>query len=149
MIRDYEEKDKEKIIEFHERILRETGAFAHGSWNDDMKNIEEVYICPGGCFVIIEENNSILAMGALKIISEKKAEIKRMRVETSLQRQGLGQKILDYLLQNAKEKGIKHIILDTSELQIAAQHFYIKNGFIEYRRSRWNNITIIFYKKNL
>lgn len=61
MIRDYEEKDREKVIEFHERILRETGAFVPGSWNDDMKNIEEVYIRPGGCFVLIEENNSIFA----------------------------------------------------------------------------------------
>jgi N-acetylglutamate synthase-like GNAT family acetyltransferase len=114
-----------------------------------MKNIEEAYIRPGGCFALIEENNSILAMGALKIISEKEAEIKRMRVETFLQRQGLGQIILDYLLQNAKRKGIKAYNLDTSELQIAAQHFYIKNGFIEYKRNRWNNITIIFYEKFL
>ena len=149
MIRNYEKKDKEKIAEFHESVLRETGAFIPGPWDDDIKNIEEIYIRPGGCFVLIEENNSIQAMGALKIISERVAEIKRMRVETSLQRQGLGQKILDYLLLYAKKRGIERIILDTSELQEAAQNFYIKNGFIEYNRKEWNGIIIIFYEKFL
>ena len=149
MIRSYEEKDKEKIYEFHKRILRETSEnafFASGSWDEDFKNIEEVYINPGGCFVLIEENGSIKAMGALKIVSEKVAEIKRMRVETSLQRQGLGQKIFDYLLLHAKNSGIERIILDTSEVQEAAQKFYIKNGFTEYKRETWRNMTIIFYE---
>ena len=116
----------------------------------DATNVQkEVYINSGGCFVLIEENESIQAMGALKIISEKVAEIKRMRVETSLQRQGLGQKILDYLILHAKKHGVERIILDTSELQEAAQYFYIKNGFIEYNRKKWNDIIIIFYEKFL
>jgi len=149
MIRNYEERDKEKVIEFHERILRETGAFVPGPWNDDMKNIEKVYIRPGGCFVLIKENDSIIATGALKIISKNVAEIKRMRVETSLQRQGLGQKVLDHLLLYAKNCGIERIILDTTDLQKAAQHFYIKNNFIEYGRKKWNGITMILYEKLL
>jgi len=127
----------------------EIGAYIPGPWDADMDNIEEIYIRPGGCFVLIEENGAIQAMGALKIISEKVAEIKRMRVETSLQRQGLGQKILDYLLLHAKSKGIERIILDTSELQGAAQNFYKKNGFTEYKRSKWNGLTIIFYERDI
>ena len=149
MIRDFKNKDTKKVAEFHKRILSETGAYIPGPWDEDMKNIEDVYIRPGGRFVLIEENNSIQAMGAIKVISEKVAEIKRMRVETSLQRQGLGQKILDYLLSYAKKQGFERIILDTSDLQEAAQNFYIKNGFIEYNRKKWNDITIIFYEMYL
>jgi len=146
MIRAYNKKDKDNVVKFHERILRETGAYLPGPWDNDLQNIEDVYICPGGCFILVEENDTIQAMGALRIVSEEVAEIKRMRVETSLQRQGLGQKVFDVLLQHAKRHGIKRIILDTSELQVAAQQFYQKNGFTEYKKGTWNDITIIFYE---
>jgi len=149
MIRSYTEKDNEAISYFHKRILGETGAYIPSPWDSDLSNIEEVYVRPGGCFILIEDGGAIKAMGALKIISDKDAEIKRMRVETSLQRQGLGQKIYDYLIHHAKSKGIERVILDTSELQNAAQNFYIKNGFSEYKRSKWNDINIIFYEKDI
>ena len=147
MIRNYNEQDKEKVIEFHKRIMIEANAYLAGPWDDDLSDIEAVYIRPGGCFVLIEEANAILAMGALRIVADKVAEIKRMRVETSLQRWGLGQKIIDHLMQHAKLMGIERVILDTTEVQIAAQNFYEKNGFIEYKRSKWNGIVIIFYEK--
>ena len=147
VIRNYESKDREKVAEFHKRILSETGAYIPGIWNEDLNNIEEVYVRPGGCFVLIEENDAIQAMGAMKVISEKVAEIKRMRVETSLQRRGFGQKILDYLLLQAKKQGFERIILDTSDLQEAAKRFYMKNGFTEYNRKKWNGIEIIFYER--
>ena len=149
MIRDFVHSDAEKVIEFHKRILSETGAYIPGHWDEDLYNIEEIYIRPGGCFILIEENNEIHAMGALKVISEKVAEIKRMRVETALQRQGLGQIILDYLLSYARKQGYERIVLDTTNLQEAAQNFYIKNGFKEVDKKEWNGVTIIFYELRL
>ena len=149
MIRNYKDNDKTKVIEFQKRIMIEASAYLPGPWDDDLSDIGAVYIRPGGCFVLIEEANAILAMGALRIVTDKVAEIKRMRVETSLQRRGLGQKILDHLMQHAKLMGIERVILDTSEVQIAAQNFYEKNGFTEYKRDKWNGIIIIFYEKYL
>ena len=147
MIRNYADNDKAKVIEFHKRIMIEAGAYLPGPWDDDFLDIEAVYVRPGGCFVLIEDGGVIQAMGALKILSNKDAEVKRMRVETSLQRRGLGQKIMNHLIQHAKSKGIERVILDTTENQIAARHFYEKNGFVEYRRGKWNDITMIFYEK--
>ena len=146
MIRDFVCSDTEKVIEFHKRILSETGVYIPGSWEEDLYNIEDVYIRPGGCFIIIEHNKEIQAMGALKVISDNVAEIKRMRVETTLQRQGFGQKILDYLLSYARKQGYERIVLDTTNLQEAAQNFYIKNGFKEFDRKELNDMTIIFYE---
>jgi len=149
MLRNYTPSDHEIVFSFHERILREAGSFALGPWDDDLKNIEDVYIRPGGCFVLIEENGSIQAMGALKIASEYEAEIKRMRVETSLQRKGYGQQIFDYLLLHAKEHGIKRLFLDTTHHLTAAQRFYEKNGFAEYERKPLSSFTLILYEKFL
>ena len=52
MIRDFEHKDIKKVVEFHKRILSETGAYIPGRWDEDLCNIEDVYIRPGGCFVL-------------------------------------------------------------------------------------------------
>jgi GNAT superfamily N-acetyltransferase len=147
MLRTYNDQDKDAVISFHERILRETGAFLPGRRDEDLENVGEVYLRPGGCFVLVEENGVIQAMGALRIVSETVAEIKRMRVDTTLQRQGLGQFVLDHLLQHAKTRGVERVILDTSDRQKPARRFYEKNGFTEYKRSKWNELTIIFYEK--
>ena len=149
IFRHYKKGDTKKIIELHKTALIETGAYFPGPWNDDMKNIEKVYIQPGGCFVLIEKSSNLIAMGALKIINSKEAEIKRMRVETDVQRNGYGQIILDYLISFAACNKIQRLILDTTELQIAAQEFYKKNNFIEYGHDTWNNISQILYERKL
>ena len=149
ILRNFEHRDSKKALDFHELVLKDTGAFAPGPWNDDMGNIEEVYIKPGGIFIIAEESNAIIGIGALRILSHEKAEIKRMRVEPLLQRKGIGQKILDYLLFHAEEKGIKRVILDTTELQKSAQRFYLKNDFTEYGKSYWNGLKIFLFEKYL
>ena len=149
ILRNYEPKDSKNVVAFHEQVLKDTGAFSPGPWNDDMLNINEVYVRPGGLFVIVEDNGSLIGMGALKIISEKEAEIKRMRVETTLQGKGIGQKIIDHLLSHAENKGIKRVILDTTEAQKPAQNFYLKNGFKEYGQSIWNGLGLILYEKEL
>jgi ribosomal protein S18 acetylase RimI-like enzyme len=149
ILRNYEHKDRKKVNQFHEQVLKESGAFAPGPWNDDMKNIEEVYTNPGGLFILVEDSNVLIGMGALKFISDKEAEIKRMRVEKSQQRKGIGQYILNHLLSHAQSEGIQRIILDTTELQIPAQEFYIKNGFKEYGQSSWNGLALILYEKKL
>jgi len=155
-IKHFEESRAEEIREFNKRILRDTNVLFEpgGPWDADLDKIDEVYVKPGGCFVFIEESGAIIAMGALKIISESEAEVKRMRVETSLQRRGIGQKLLDYLTEFAKSLGVKRIILNTSELQAPAQRFYEKNGYSEYRRANFKrehlrDMEIIFYEKNL
>jgi GNAT superfamily N-acetyltransferase len=148
-IRSYRKEDADKVVEFHERVLKQTGVFAPGPWNDDMRKIEEVYIRPGGCFLLIEENEEIIAMGALKIISEKEAEIKRMRVDPARQRQGFGQLIFNRLLEFAHQREINRLILDTTEIQTSARRFYEKNNFIEYGRKTWNGHVLILYERIL
>ncbi len=47
------------------------------------------------------------------------------------QEYAVGQKLLNVLIEWAKQKGTKEIVLGTTEKFIRAQHFYEKNGFLE------------------
>ena len=88
----------------------------------------------------------MVGMGALRKIDGNTAEIKRMRVEIKLQRQGIGLLILNYLIGRAKELGYTRIVLDTSTNQIAAMRLYEKSGFKEYQRGEIAHLHMIYYE---
>jgi len=79
-LRKFQSADGQQVLALHERALLATRAFTkHGSWDKDLENIDEVYVRPGGCFYVVEENGAIIGMGALKRHENGEAEIKRMR----------------------------------------------------------------------
>ena len=151
LVRNYEINDNDDVRNLHEIALRATGAFIeHGVWDDDLKNINGVYLKPGGEFIVGTIDGKIVAMGALKKISDEIAEIKRMRVYPDYQRNGFGQMIYDELEQRARAKDFKKLVLDTTSPQKASQAFYLKNGFAEtHRRTALDSMEFIYYEKIL
>src|ERR671932_233091 len=90
-IRRYEPEDKRAVRRLHDEALNEVGAhLGSGPWDDDLDDIESVYLDSGGEFVVGVLDGKIVAMGALMRISPQKAELKRMRVKPGLQGLGYG-----------------------------------------------------------
>lgn len=151
IIRQYRSSDKKEVWKLHILALQHTNAYIKsGSWDDDLTDIEKNYLAREGEFLVAVMNDKIVAMGGFKPVMKDTAEIKRMRVHPDFQRKGLGQAIYNILESKIKEKEYTIIILDTSINQLAAQKFYIKNGYKEISRNKtiWP-IEAIFYQKNL
>ena len=149
-IREYQAADQTDVWNLHNLALEGTGAhLGNGPWDDDLKQVETVYLSNGGTFLIGRCKGRVVAMGALKRTSPTRAEIKRMRVHPDHQRRGYGQAILDALLSRAKQLDCQVVHLDTTTLQTAAQRLYEKNGFHETGRKRIDHLTVIFYEKTL
>jgi predicted GNAT family N-acyltransferase len=74
---------------------------------------------------IATENNQTVGTGRL-IINGRIAKIGRMAVQSSKRNQGIGKKILNALIQTAKEKGAQECILHA---QTHALAFYAKADF--------------------
>lgn len=151
IIRRYRPPDKAQVRKLHVLALKASDAFSKsGKWDKDLKDIKSVYINNGGEFLVGLLDNKIVAMGALKKISDTVVELKRMRVHPKFQRRGFGQQIYEVLEKQAKRLGYKTIQLDTTVRQVAAQKFYIKNGYKELRREThgWP-LETIFYNKEL
>ncbi len=150
IIRRYQQADHHAVCELHNKALKAANAhFGNGKWDDDMKDVEGIYLLPGGEFLVGTINDQIVAMGALRKMSEQKAEIKRMRVEPELQGRGYGQAIISQLEQRARKLGFIELQLDTMVIQVAAQRLYEKNGFREFRRATLGGHECIFYEKKL
>lgn len=150
-IRSYKPIDLEAVVQLHHAALKAAGAHAgEGSWDDDLSDIEGVYLANSGVFLVGLLNDRIVAMGALRRVFDERVEIKRMRVLPELQRLGLGQAMLDALEQEAVRRGYKIICLDTTIIQIAAQKMYLKNGYFEIERKIQDfPFESIFYEKRL
>ena len=149
-IRRYQTEDNKAVKELHVLALKTVFSyFEHGSWDEDLDHISEIYFDKGE-FLVGEIDGNIVAMGALKKISDEIGEIKRMRIHPDFQKKGLGQRLYDELEKKARKLGYKTLQLDTTVNQTPAQRFYLKNGYTEIRREKegWP-IETIFYSKNL
>lgn len=148
-VRAFHATDQAAVEALHRSALEAEGAWlGNGPWDDDLRDIAESYLGPGATFYVGTIGHAIVAMGALRPFMSGVGEIKRMRVSPEHQRQGCGQVILDALEKTARDFGYRKIVLDTTVRQLSAQQFYLKNGYVETRRTKSGfPIETIVYEK--
>jgi len=147
-IRRYEPSDRRAVRRLHDDALNGVGAhLGAGPWDDDLDEIEGVYLESGGEFLVGILEGEIVAMGALKRVPPDAAEVKRMRVRPGLQGRGYGQAMLDALHRRATELGYSTLRLDTTVQQRAARSLYLKNGYREVGRGSVGPFECIFYER--
>ncbi|NUN70168.1 MAG: GNAT family N-acetyltransferase [Bacteroidetes bacterium] len=76
-------------------------------------------------------DTQLCGCGALKELDAASGEVKSMRTRTAFLRQGIGQAILDRIVHTARERGYRHLYLETGTgpAFTAAHRFYLQNGF--------------------
>ncbi|GAA3599087.1 hypothetical protein GCM10022223_13150 [Kineosporia mesophila] len=100
--------DTAAIIDLHHAALRSVMADAGpGPGDDDLNDIRQHYLEPGGEFLVLETNAQIIAMGALRRTGPTTAEVKRMRVHPDHQGSGHGRLLLNTLEERAVSRGIR------------------------------------------
>jgi putative acetyltransferase len=77
--------------------------------------------------------DQVVAVGALKRLSEAHGEIKSMHTEQSHRRKGTGSAMLRHIIAMARQMGLRRLSLETGSWQYfdAARAFYKSHGFIE------------------
>jgi N-acetylglutamate synthase-like GNAT family acetyltransferase len=86
-------------------------------------------ISADGVLYLIQVENEIVGMGALRRLKERIGEIKRMYIKPEYQGKGLGKSMLQLLLGKAREYGFSTIYLETGSFMATAQHLYRSVGF--------------------
>jgi GNAT superfamily N-acetyltransferase len=103
----------------------------------------------GGDFLVDDDDGRIVAMGALRPVRPALAALKRMRVHPDAQRQGRGRAMLRALEQRARDLGFQTLVLDTTELQVAARALYTSNGYVQTGTGDLHGYAVIFMEKVL
>jgi len=79
------------------------------------------------------DGKTLIAMGALKLLSEDHGEVKSMRTAQAAQRKGVGSAMLQHIISVARSRGIWRLSLETGSWDYfrPAIAFYRSHGFVE------------------
>lgn len=154
LFRSYEPRDSLAVKDLNVAALRSIyPKYRNGPWNSDLDEIEDRYL-DGGDFIVGTFDSVVVAMGALRRVSDAVVEIKRVGVDPNYQGRGIGRALLAAMEATAAELGFNTIVLDTTEKQPVAQHLYRNHGYVENDRkpvvySPEVTLETIFYTKAL
>ena len=94
-------------------------------------NPEKYIIDPGGMILFVKDKEDILACLALMKMEEGIFELTKMAVKPGYRGKKIGNKLLEYTLQYAKEKQWHKLIIYSTRKLENAIHLYKKYGFEE------------------
>lgn len=82
-----------------------------------------------GVFLIARKDGRAVGCGAIRLLDQTTAEVKRMYVDLELRGRGVGRALLDELERRAKDIGATRLVLETGVHQHAAIALYKRAGF--------------------
>lgn len=106
----------------------------------DLSDIESCYHGRGGNFWVAREGDQVVGTAALLAIGDHAFALRKMFVHSQYRgsrgnQPSVAQNLLSQALSWAKEQAGSRIYLGTTEAFLAAQKFYLKNGFKEIDRA--------------
>ena len=100
---------------------------------DDVKNVALRFRESAGLEVLVAEADSqvigFIALSFPQTLTGPKAWIDDIAVEPSYRRQGIGAALLEAAVRRARQRGCKHLLVDTAKSNPPAQAFYQACGF--------------------
>lgn len=127
----YADKYKKRVVDLIFGILENEFGRYSKSGRPDVKNIPEFYQKDekNNFWIAVDENDNVVGTIALENLNGGCGNLRRLYVKKELRGTGLAKELLSVLLRFAKEKQYKQIFLSTWDEAIAANKFYLKNGF--------------------
>lgn len=104
-------------------------------------------------FIVAEKDNKIIGYLGMYLFLED-ADISNVAVEKEYRRQHIGRELLEYILSEAKSRGVKNVTLEVRETNVPAIRLYESMGFKEVgiRKNYYKEPTenaLIMWKQNL
>ena len=146
----FNENDQNKLEDFMNIVYSVRGyKFDAFGLHRDVRNINEIYKISGGDFWIIKDNDLIIGSIALKLINQKEkiGEIKRYFVLPNYQGKGFGKMLMEFLINESKNRGLLKLRLDTMKESLKAISIFRKYGFYEIQKYNDNDIAEIFMER--
>lgn len=143
---DYTDDLKDGVFSFTDECFRGLGkAFEpegrHSFYNDIRSNFV-VFKC------LVEEDKVIGTVG-LKKIDDVTVELKALYLDPDYRGRGLGTRLIDQAIDDARKLGCKAIVLDSMSIYKDALKLYEKTGFVRTERFNDNPYADIFMRKDL
>jgi putative acetyltransferase len=100
----------------------------------DLKDIEQSYLRRGGVFCVLEEKDgSIIGSYGLYPLPPGTCELRKMYLHRAYRGRGLGKRLLEDALANARRLGFARMTLETASVLKEAIRLYESYGFTRYQ----------------
>jgi len=111
---------------------------ALGDFQQELDGLPGKYAFPKGALLLALSKDQAAGCIAYQALSSEICEMKRMFVLEKFRKQGLGRKLIQRLIDEAKKSGYIRMRLDTHPHMTSAQHLYKDMGFTEIDRYNQN-----------
>ena len=121
-IRIASEADLENIMQI------EKASFGNDAWSKS--NMKSEILAPHTTYVVAEESNSLIGYAGLsKLTSSTSSDVQTIAVSESHRGLGVGRKLMESLLDFAREQKAKEVFLEVREDKPTPQKLYASLGF--------------------
>lgn len=145
---------KELFLEYTEMLVKNNPSVARylelQNYDSEIEHLTDKYGLPNGRLYIVKVENQVAGCIGLRKIDDENCEVKRLYVRPAFRGHKLAVKLIEKIIDDAKEIGYKSMLLDTLPFLKEAIHLYKKLGF--YEISSYNNNpmdTLIYMKLDL
>lgn len=133
-IRKIEQKDNAAVAEIVKTVLLEMGAPKVGTAYADpnLDTMYETYQKTNSVFFVVEKDKKIIGCAGVAQLDNGEAticELQKMYFLPKARGLGMGAKMIQLCLENAKQLGYKKCYLETMPFMKDAQKLYKRNGF--------------------
>ncbi|XP_075711537.1 putative N-acetyltransferase camello [Rhinoderma darwinii] len=125
----------------------------------DLQNIEESYMMRhNSCFWVAESNGRVVGMVGVQPVqgSHQEVVLRRLSVAKDRRRGGIARSLCMQVIDFARQRGYKHVTLDTSTIQHAAHKLYLDMGFRKTKSKpasgpigRLANVSVTYYSYDI
>jgi len=98
---------------------------------DDLNVYQKIYTENRGLFLVVLDDGKVVGTGAIRKYSEDVAELKRIWLLETYHGRQIGYRMVNMLLDFAREQGYRRANLESTRLNKRALAFYEKAGFHE------------------
>ena len=142
-------QDVKGLFQQYVSELNEDLCFQH--WDEEMDNPLYKYGLPQGSLVLAYWNNIPAGCIALQPLKEEGVcEMKRMYVLPDYRKHGIGDQLVQIILQDAIQLGYDKMVLDTLTRLTSAIRLYEKHGFVNTSAYYANPLpNVVYMEKGL
>lgn len=114
--------------------------------DEELAGLPGKYSAPQGRIYLARDGEGVAqGCGAFRPFEGQTCEIKRLYVSPNARGNALGQKLVDVVLQGAKEAGYSNAVLDTADFMSSAQRLYESYGFKDISKYYDNPVARVRY----